>query len=197
MIEQDRLEAIERLGEAGIGGFGGFEFAPQVVQPLALLRRQPAEDHDRGVFLAFGLQGGIDRVEQGRIAALDFDQIVDQQHFDDPADSDRTHGVFGEDDAEQGQVPGMFGGVFTSRAVGDAIGADDAFQTVGFDKKAQLRAQAGIKHFKPGHGGILPLAHSASTHKLCSAHAAFPSPAPFTGRGDRARRAWWEGGTGG
>ncbi len=114
MIEQDRLEAVERLGKPGIMRFRRFEFLPERVQPLALVVRQPAEDDDGGFFLALGLERDIDRVEQGCVAALDFDQVVDQQHLDHAADLDGACGIFGQDDAEQGQVPGVLGGVFAA-----------------------------------------------------------------------------------
>ncbi|VTR67285.1 hypothetical protein DESC_60025 [Desulfosarcina cetonica] len=110
-IVNQRLQAVEGVGEARLGGFTGFELIPQGTKCLGLVPGQQIEDaFGRGRF-ALGLVLVSDAVVAIGIAGIDLHQIVDQHHADHLQKIDRVIGlgVLTQHQGHQGQVPGVLG----------------------------------------------------------------------------------------
>ena len=111
-----------------------------------LIGWQQAEDAlGRGaLLLGFQLaRGGV--VDKG-VARVDLDQVVDQQHRDDPPDVDLGRGVLREHQGHQRHVPGVFCIVFAPARLDDQRVAEDALRFVDLDDKLELAMQAVGRH---------------------------------------------------
>jgi hypothetical protein len=139
------LHAIKAFGKDRVGGFGGLEFLPQRAQVAADVGGQKPEDAVGGG--AFGIQHrgrsvgcavrGMDR----RVAGVDFDQIMQDQHADHAVDLHAGARLIGQHQRIKRQMPGMFARVFGARAVADGGGAQHGLQAVGLVQKGQLPGQ--------------------------------------------------------
>ena len=70
-----RLEAVERLGETGVGGFGGFEFIPERAQICGLIGGQEREDARGGGLFGVGDGGAVGIGIERRVARVDLDVV--------------------------------------------------------------------------------------------------------------------------
>ena len=84
--------------------------------------------------------GGL--VVDHHVAGVDLDQIVNEEHLNDPVDIDFAVGVFGEGGRHQGNVLGVLGIVLAAGAAFGKGGAQDGFEAILFDEKVHLPAQA-------------------------------------------------------
>jgi hypothetical protein len=82
------------------------------------------------------------RIEQRRVATLDFDEIMDQQHLHDPCYVDLIHRVLLQHQSKKRKMPGVFGCVFTARRIGNSVTTDDVLETIDLNQKHHLLAQA-------------------------------------------------------
>ncbi len=108
-IADHRLNPVNRLGKDRVIAFGGFELIPQRPERPGLIRRQQPEDPVcRPLLDGFGqrrIMGSVDR----RVACINFNQIMDQKHPDDPGDIDGPIGMLGQRDGIECNMPAMLG----------------------------------------------------------------------------------------
>ncbi len=71
---QLRCPALDDGAVVGVVGFGGFELLPQSEERGALVGREQAEQ-------AGGLGAGGGAAVEGRVAQVDFHNVMDQQHL--------------------------------------------------------------------------------------------------------------------
>ena len=77
-----------------------------------------------------------------RVAGVDLDQIVHDQHLQHTEQIDGLRGVLGEHHRHQRQVPRVFGRVLASRSVGEPAPAFDALEPIGVEHELELCAQS-------------------------------------------------------
>jgi len=155
-VLEKRLEAVDGVGEAGFGRLLRLEFFPEGTKPAAEIGREDAEEAVGGPALALGSRlGGFGIVSEG-ILGVDFHQVVRGQHFENMFEIERLDGIFAQHHGSKDDVPGVLGGVFAARAVGEQRAAEDEFQFIGFGEKCGLPGQSLILH-----GAILPESDAA------------------------------------
>ena len=74
----------------------------------------------------------------GGISSIDFNQVMQQQHLQDPVDVNGPVGVFCHRQRVKHDVPAMFGRVFVAGAVMKRCATRHRFQLVGLDQEVQL-----------------------------------------------------------
>ena len=113
-VQKHRLQPVDRLREAGLRRRLGLELVPHGPQAGALVEWQHSEDPLGRELLAGFLIGPTGlvhgRVDE-RVAGIDLDEVVHEQHLDDAADIDRFVRVLGQHDGRQREMPRMLGRV--------------------------------------------------------------------------------------
>lgn len=143
-VEQGRHGAIDRVGEAGFGGIAVFELVPQGEEVGGAVGRKEAEDALGGEALVLLALGPAAFDEGHGVAGIDLADVVDQEHFEDAAHVDGCGGKGFEGEGEEGELPGVLGGVFQAVGegdllrgfgcgVGDTDFAGDGFEAVGLE----------------------------------------------------------------
>ena len=160
-VEQHRLKTIDGGGKFRFRCRAGFEFVPERTQFARLIWRQQTEDALGGFGFALVLIGHAGGVVGEGVTGVDFDEIVNDEHFQDAEHVlivndehfqdaehvERLHvAVFGEDDHEQRQVPGMLGVVFAASALSHERLPEDFFQFIRLDDEADLLSQSFVCH---------------------------------------------------
>jgi hypothetical protein len=74
-------------------------------------------------------------VKQRRVTAFDLDQIVDQQHLDDPPNVDCPDRVLAQYKREKGEMPRMLRSVFVPGCIGDPAAAHNCFESICLNQK--------------------------------------------------------------
>jgi hypothetical protein len=87
------------------------------------------------------LRGGSNLVEQGRIAAVDFDQVVNEEHRYDAKHINPLGRMRRQHEREERDMPTMLGGILAACAVGDAVAMDNGLEPVGLEQEAKLRGE--------------------------------------------------------
>ena len=72
------------------------------------------------------------------------DEIVEQQHREDAGEVHRLVGVLGQDEGEQGQVPGVLRGVLPPLTTHDGGASLHLLQPIGLEQEGQLARQSGL-----------------------------------------------------
>lgn len=147
-VEQGRHSAVDGVGEAGFGRVTVFELVPQGEEVGGAVGREEAEDALGGEALVLLALGPAAFDEGHGVAGIDLADVVDQKHFEDAAHVDGCGGEGFEGESEEGELPGVFGGVFQAvgegdllgcfgRGVGDADFAGDGFEAVGLEGEGE------------------------------------------------------------
>ena len=144
-----RDKAIERGGEARFRGRGALEFMPQRLKFLLLIGRQQSEDSLGCALLSLRLitLGIVDI----RVAGIDFDDVVNENHPDDLADVEGLVGMLGENDRHKREMPAVLGGILTASAVQQISAPVDTLQLVEFKDEVELLRQS--VHVPPQYTG--------------------------------------------
>ena len=121
-VHEQRLQAIQRLGELRIERLGCLELLSEGAQLVRLRRREQSENAFGRRALELGLILTLCPVDR-HVARVDLDDIVDQQHLDDSEHVDVTHRVVGQQDRVQREVPRVLRGVFSLRSGGGRVDA--------------------------------------------------------------------------
>lgn len=150
MIEQDRLQSVTSLGETGVRALGRLEFIPECAEGRTLIRGQHAEQDIGGCLFALCLAVVDQGQMQRRVPGLDLHQIMQDQHLHHAPDIDRRHRIVLKHHGEEGEMPGMFGGILPPGSVRDVVETDHALQPVSFQQEAELIGQAASDLIKPG-----------------------------------------------
>ncbi len=129
---KQRLDMIHALGHARIHAFAGLEFAPKRHQrrTLGQQAKQPLGSRTFSSGQRRPVMGQMDRV----IAAIDLDQIMDQDHGDSPVRGPEHHRI-------KRHMPAVLGAVLGPRQIHQHIGAVDGFQPVRLDQKRKTPLQ--------------------------------------------------------
>ena len=80
-VRQQRLQAVERVGEAGLVRRARLELVPQGAQPSVQVVREEAEHIGRGGLLSSRLVQIGRRVVTKGVARLDLDDVMEQEHL--------------------------------------------------------------------------------------------------------------------
>jgi hypothetical protein len=108
---------------------------PAVRRPDRLEEGQTPVGGDGFARVLVGEAGGV---VGKRVAGIDLDEIVDDQHLQHPQDIHRYIAVLGENDGEQAERPGMFGIVLAPKAAGIDRLPQHLFQAIAFDEEHNL-----------------------------------------------------------
>ena len=171
-VEQHRLEAVAGGGEFGLGRFLRLEFVPQPAKLARLVGGQQAEDAVGGDRLALVLVDHRGVVVGERVAGVDFDEIVDDEHFQDVEDVEaRPVGVLGEHDDAEAEMPRMLGVVLGAAALGVERLAEDFLQLVALGDEPDLADEAGGGGFGGTFGRRSHETHERHERKTGNAEA--------------------------
>ena len=116
-VEQHGLEAVAGVGEFRFGRGARFKLIPQGAELAGLIARQEAEDAVGGAGFAVVLVDHGGGVVGERVAGVDFNEVVNEPHFEDAQDIEvRDVCMLGEDHDAQAEGPRVFGVVFGAAA---------------------------------------------------------------------------------
>ena len=136
------VEAVAGGGETGLRGGAGLELIPQGAKLDCLIGGKEAEDAVGGEALAGMLIYHASGVVGEGVAGVDFDEVVDEEHFENAQDVEREGvGVFGEHDDHEAEVPGVLGVVFGAAAVEQVGLAEDFFEFIDLEDEGDLVAE--------------------------------------------------------
>ncbi|MCY1369999.1 hypothetical protein D9M69_570680 [compost metagenome] len=165
-IDEQRLKTIQRFRELRVFGLRPLELLPQAQEFAGLRRRQQAEQPRRGPGFLFGLPFARGSAMDRKIAGIYLDDVMQQEHPDDPVGINRPIGILVQDQGVHCQVPGMLGRILLAAPVQQRRLPDDGFQPVDFPQEAQLFFQCSRLHDSPRlsqcaaararHSAILP-----------------------------------------
>lgn len=154
-VLQERLQPVDRMSEARLRRSPILELIPERTQLRGLVVGQQAEDAVRRDSLArLSRRAGL-RIVSERIAGIDLDEVVHDEHTDDVREIDSGWRLLVQEHRHQREMPGMLGAVLPSRPVRQLRPAQHRLEPVGLDEKAELP-------FEPCVGGrlrTLPFAH--------------------------------------
>ena len=141
-VEQHGVEAVAGGGETGLRGGAGLELIPQGAKLDGLIGGKEAEDAVGGEALAGMLIYHASGVVGEGVAGVDFDEVVDEEHFENAQDVEGEGvGVFGEHDDHEAEVPGVLGVAFGAAAVEQVGLAEDFFEFIDLEDEGDLVAE--------------------------------------------------------
>ena len=154
-IVQNRNQAIERVGEFGLGCLARVEFVPQRTQQRRLVLREQWKNTIRRRAFALGGSGAGDGIVNERVASVDFHDVMHKQQPDDPRDVDFLARVFGKNGGHECKLPAVLSGIFAPGEPGQRRLPQDRFQLVELQNELNLAREAGLGRFGRGrgHGG--------------------------------------------
>ena len=139
--ELHRLKTIDRFREARLRRPGSFELVPERAMHRSLVGRKQSEQPLSRDLLTIRLGHCADPVEQGRVAAIDLNQVMYQKHRHDTQRIDRLNCVMYKDKSEECDMPAMLGGILASRAIANPAAANHRLETICLDQETKLRRQ--------------------------------------------------------
>lgn len=138
-IQQHRMKAVHGGGEFGLGGLAGFKLIPERAELGGLTGWQESKNAVGGEALARVLVSHVFRVVGKRVAGVDFDEVVDDHHFERAEHVEVWDvGVLGEGHHQQAKAPGMFGVVFGATADGVYRLPENVFELIDLDDEGDL-----------------------------------------------------------
>jgi hypothetical protein len=142
-VEEERLETVERSGEAGRLAGALLVLLPERAEHRLLVFGKEGEDPLRGEALALELlrEGRFVGVDED-VAGIDLDDVVDEHHRDHAPEVDAVGRVFGEDEREHREVPRVLRAVLPSRRIGDVGAPFDELEAVDLEEEPELLVEA-------------------------------------------------------
>ena len=152
-VEQGWCGAVDRVGEAGLGGIAVLELVPESEEVSGAVGWKKAEDALDGAKLVPFALGPAALDKSHGVADIDLAEVVDEEHFEHVLDIDRLGGEGLEREGEQGKLPRVLGGVLQAVACGLGVGlgcgvahadfACDGFEAVGFEDEGEDLVERG------------------------------------------------------
>ena len=117
-VQEDGLEAVDRVREPGFGRRLLLEFVPERAEFERLVRGQEAEDPVRRPGLPRVLLDHARGVVGEGVAGVDLHEVVDEEHLQDAQHVEvRRVRVLGQDDDGEAEVPRVLGVVLRPAAL--------------------------------------------------------------------------------
>ncbi len=138
VVEQQRLEVVHHVREAGFRRAPRLELVEERRQLRALVLRQQRIDALLGGLLARLLRLQARRVISIRVARVNLHDVVDQAHHHHPRDVHGFVGVFAQQPRHRGHVPGVLRVVLGPPAARQVRLPEDILLLVDLEDEAQL-----------------------------------------------------------
>ena len=124
------MESVEGTREASFDGVLSGKLLGEGGELFLLCGRQEGEEALGGGLFALGDVGLGDVVPDNGVASVNLDEIVGDEQVANMVEVGARRGGVGEDQGEEGGMPGVLGDVFLSVAGDDAIGALNVLEAV-------------------------------------------------------------------
>ena len=145
-IEQERLEAIERIRKTGFGRLARFKLIPERTEDRPLIRGQHAKEPIRRRALTFIFRRVCCGIVREGITGIDLNQIVDDDQLKHSSDVHSRRRILTERQRGEREVPGMLRGIFNARIVGERRSSKNGFQSIGLDQERELLCESSVGH---------------------------------------------------
>ena len=138
---QQGLQPVDGPREPGLGRLPRLEFVPECPEFLRLVRRQKPEYPIGGDLLAGFLIGQRGCVIDERVAGIDLDDVVDQQHLQHARQVDGLVGMLRKHHGHQRELPAVLGVVFAPGSVEERRAAEHLLERLDLQDEQELRPQ--------------------------------------------------------
>jgi len=151
---QHRQKAIHRIGKAAFRRVAIFIFAPQGDEFGFLRFGQKPENALSREFFFFDLGRSGRVIVKKSVVGIDFNDVVQKQHFDDAIHIDFRFGIFSQQHRHQRDMPAVFGRILATGEILGSGATQNGFELVEFEQKIELGNQAfrhdGFLRMEPG-----------------------------------------------